>query len=134
MSMPIDPKTHTHPIEGALFELLDAISALNMCPAPIDPTEQVPDNPGYLSYTDRWAEHAVEHMRAAVECIRLEQNRESASVRLLKKMLAEGAVAERDIFNILHDIKDNNMSPGQERDLHMRYLKFRHQMEVESGE
>lgn len=133
MSQPIDPKSYSNPARGALDELLSAISALNMHPKPIDPENQVPNNEGYLSQTDHWAEHAVEHMRAAVQCLHIHINQESFSVTLLKRLLADGKVTDNEMFAMLSNLEDNNRSPGEERDLHMRYLKFRHQMEVDGN-
>lgn len=131
MSSPIDPKVHKDPIRGAIGEISDAISALNMHPHPIPPHEQLPNNSGYLSQTDYWAEHAVEHLRAAMECLRIQGNCVSPAVDLLRTMLAAGQVSEQDAFNLICDIKDGNLTPGEERLQHMQYLKFRHSLEVE---
>jgi len=123
------PKENSDLLAGARFELCYAISALNMCPDPIPSDAQIPDNNGYLSETDCWAEHAVEHMRAAMECLNIVENQQFTSVRLLTQMLSDGRIRDCDVFNLLHDLKDNNLSPGEERDLHLRYLKFKHEME-----
>jgi hypothetical protein len=47
---------HEDPIQGAISETISAISALNMHPDPI------PGATGYLSETDAWAKHTVEHL------------------------------------------------------------------------
>lgn len=47
-------------LRGVLSNILSAESALNMYPSPI---EGVKDK--YLSESDEWAKHAMEHLRAA---------------------------------------------------------------------
>jgi len=49
---------HEDAVNGAISELISAESALNMEPDPI------PGTKGYLSQTDAWAKHAVEHIHA----------------------------------------------------------------------
>ena len=63
MSFPVvEEKIHV-----ALCELISAASALNMEPAPIDDA----DRKGiYLSESDEWAEHSMEHLRAGISGIR----------------------------------------------------------------
>jgi len=56
------PVHKSHPVHGALLEIVSAMSALNMQP------EALPEPKGeYLSETDRWAEHAMEHLNRAIE-------------------------------------------------------------------
>lgn len=43
-------------------EKIEATSSLHMRPEPIPESEQTPDNNGYLSDTDAWVKHAVEHL------------------------------------------------------------------------
>lgn len=133
MSSPMNPSGTQDPVRGAIGEITDAISALNMHPKSIPVEQQVPNNEGYLSYTDAWAQHAADHLRAAVEFLRVAENRESNTVRLLQQMLAAGQVSERDMYNLLCDIKEKNITPGEEATLHMRYLRFRHAMEQGDG-
>jgi hypothetical protein len=45
-------------LQGAMSELISAISALNMEAAPISGAT------GYLSDTDEWARHATKHLHA----------------------------------------------------------------------
>jgi hypothetical protein len=62
---------------SAMGEINAAISALNMHPEPIEPTQHFhnPNDCGldeyepcyWLSSTDKWAAHAVEHLNAAIE-------------------------------------------------------------------
>jgi hypothetical protein len=54
---------HEDPLQGALSEILSAESALHMHPDPI------PETTGFLSETDAWAKHAVEHLHAAFELV-----------------------------------------------------------------
>lgn len=131
MSEPEKPNESTDPLRSAASEIVSAISALNMHPHPIPPTEQEPENNGYLSQTDYWAEHAVEHMRAAIECVRVAENRaQYRSVQLLIELLNNGKLAEKDILGVLYDIREE-ATPGDLRKLHQNYLKFIHQMEAE---
>lgn len=63
-----DPKTTTDdPIRSAMSEILSAQSALNMYPDPIPPNS---DEPRHLADSDRWAQHAQEHLVAAFDLIR----------------------------------------------------------------
>lgn len=39
-----------------------AISSLNMTPDPVEPTEVKEDGLYYLSETDRWVQHCIEHL------------------------------------------------------------------------
>lgn len=131
MGKPIEAKLHDNPIRGAMGEVSDAISSLNMHPDPIPVGSQMPDNPGYLSYTDRWAEHAVDHLRAAMECLRLAENATAfSSVKLLGELLQAGRLSDRDALAVLCGISEVR-TPGEERKLHQDYLKAVHQMEVE---
>jgi len=74
------------PIQGAVYELISAMSALNMEPSPID-------NPGknaiYLSETDAMAKHSMEHMNAAMACtrkaVRLMRRLTSAAEKVVRK-------------------------------------------------
>ena len=86
MSNPILPDTpgfeRSDPLHTAYSEVVDAISALNMEPWPISndvlvqrgigdgPDDMLP----FLSRTDNWAKHAVEHLRAALQWIRHAQS------------------------------------------------------------
>ncbi len=51
---------YANPLNGALNELFSAMSALNMEPNPLPAPEQTGS---YLSETDGWAKHSMEHMR-----------------------------------------------------------------------
>lgn len=57
------PLFYGNPLQGALIECLSAMSALNMDPSPI------PGAIGYLSETDAWAKHAMEHLQTAIALI-----------------------------------------------------------------
>lgn len=59
-------RTYQDKLSGAAHEILSAISALNMEPEPID---GVPAGT-YLSSSDKWAAHAMEHLHAAFDLIR----------------------------------------------------------------
>jgi hypothetical protein len=60
-------------LSTALSECLDATSSLHMEPRPIPTEQQRPDNNGYLSDVDVWAQHAAEHVYSAVDHIRVAQ-------------------------------------------------------------
>lgn len=51
-------------LEGAAREILSAMSALNMEPELLESPTGI-----YLSSTDRWAAHALEHLNAAFELL-----------------------------------------------------------------
>ncbi len=51
-------KSHDDKLQGAISELVSAMSALNMDADPI------PGATGYLADTDAWAKHAMEHLHA----------------------------------------------------------------------
>lgn len=58
------PKVNfTDNILGALNEVTSAMSSLNMKPEPIPEVS----NEAYLSESDKWAQHAMEHLQAAFE-------------------------------------------------------------------
>lgn len=68
MSAPII--NHEDAIQGALSELVSAMSALNMEPDPLPiPADDRPYH--YLSEVDGWAKHAMEHMHAVFELLTL---------------------------------------------------------------
>jgi hypothetical protein len=129
MCEPEKPHASREPLRSAVSEIISAMSALNMRPHPIPPHEQEPENNGYLSQTDYWAEHAVEHMRAAIECLRIAENRQQyRSVALLVELLNTGKLAELDVLAVLYDIQEDR-TPGELRRLHHEMVKFRHEME-----
>lgn len=62
MSKPFEH--YEDPFNGVANEIVSAMSALNMPAQPIkDPSPEA----FYLSETDAWANHAMEHLRAACE-------------------------------------------------------------------
>lgn len=65
------PRTeYSDKLQGAMIEILSAISALNMPPQPM--SEPV-GNKEFLSETDHWVAHAIEHLEAATKLIRERQ-------------------------------------------------------------
>lgn len=57
----------TDPLRGGMNEIISAMSSLNM------PAEQIKEptkEEFYLSQTDRWANHAVEHLKQALVYLR----------------------------------------------------------------
>jgi hypothetical protein len=54
---------HRDALQGALQELISAMSALNMEPEPI------PGATGFLSETDAWAQHAMGHLVAVADLL-----------------------------------------------------------------
>lgn len=73
---------YTRPLAGTIMEIAGAMSALNMLPEPIPKPD--PDEPGFLSHTDKWAAHAMEHLSAAVEQI----SRLQIKIERMETMLA----------------------------------------------
>lgn len=66
-----DPRTdYNDPLDGAISELISAMSALNMEPDPVVPADPPPGQPLFLVDVDAWAKHAETHMHAAVQAIR----------------------------------------------------------------
>ena len=62
------PKTiYPNALQGILQEIISAQSALNMPPKPIEGKND--DGVEYLSNIDVWAEHAYNHLSAAVEIL-----------------------------------------------------------------
>jgi hypothetical protein len=59
------PRKHEDKLQGALTELVSAMSALNMEPEAVE-------NPSgmFLSEVDVWAAHAMEHLEAVFELLR----------------------------------------------------------------
>ena len=77
MSSPFkhDPPT----INGAITEIISGISALNMQP---DPITNIPnDSMGFLSETDAWVKHSIEHFRAAIQVLREVEKLQNQNVR-----------------------------------------------------
>jgi hypothetical protein len=59
---------YSDPIHGAISEIFSAMSALNMEPCPVAPSE-LPSKGGvpvFLSECDVWAKHSMEHLQAAL--------------------------------------------------------------------
>lgn len=68
-----EPKTdYEDKLVGARLELVAAQSALNMEPAPIPLHEQ---RGRFLVHVDGWAEHAHEHIIAAMQLLAEEEER-----------------------------------------------------------
>lgn len=78
-----------NPIQGALCEVISAMSSLNMAP---EPMEHDPKH-FYLSQTDAMAAHAMEHLQAVCKLLRrAEHEREMFRVEAcrLRIQLKEG--------------------------------------------
>ena len=68
----MDPiKTYTDKLDGAIVEIISGMSALNMEPRPLEKPEGT-----FLSETDHWVKHSMEHFRQAVELIRESRRQE----------------------------------------------------------
>lgn len=90
------------PIQGAMNELVSAMSALNMEADPVipPPVREPNSRPVYLSESDNWAKHAMEHMHAVFELLqRAHKAREAdrskiyrleTSIRELRKTMTHG--------------------------------------------
>jgi hypothetical protein len=62
-----DPKVdYPESARGAVFEVMSAMSALNMYPEPL-PLPEGADPERYLSECDGWAKHSMQHLHAAVQ-------------------------------------------------------------------
>ena len=70
-------RNYEEPLRGAHSELVSAMSALNMNAEPI------PGATGYLSETDHWAKHSMEHLHAVAEQLQLADRERSAFRHLL---------------------------------------------------
>lgn len=73
--------TYEDKIQGALNELVSAISALNMPPEPIENVEPNEYRPLYLSETDGMVQHAMEHISATLKLLD-EAHRERESLKM----------------------------------------------------
>ncbi|MCK9361666.1 hypothetical protein M0Q28_05615 [Patescibacteria group bacterium] len=52
----------------AVSEIQSAISALHMEPEPL-PGPFDDEEPAFLAYRDKWAAHAIEHLRSAINIL-----------------------------------------------------------------
>lgn len=96
-------KSYENPVQGALNEIISAMSALNMPPEPIEEPNKVTCDyrPLFLSETDGMVQHAMEHMSAACEVLyKAYQEREGyqhkiyrleCRIRELESMLPKGS-------------------------------------------
>lgn len=95
MSEPI--LKYEDPIQGALNELVSAMSALNMYPDPLPdelgrpayvPVLEV--EPRYLSACDGWAKHSYEHLHAVFMLLNeAHKEREILKTKLFRMQLAQ---------------------------------------------
>jgi hypothetical protein len=70
-----------NPIQGAMCEVISAMSSLNMAPEPMKHDPKC----FYLSQTDARASHAMEHMQAVCELLRrAEHEREMFRVQVCR--------------------------------------------------
>lgn len=56
---------YSDPMSGAANEIISAMSALNMEPEPLETPEGI-----FLSERDKWAKHAIDHLRAALKLLK----------------------------------------------------------------
>ena len=69
---------------GAVFEVMSAMSALNMYPDPLPMSKEVAEEADrFLSESDGWAKHSMQHLHAAVELC----NRAESEHNRLRQML-----------------------------------------------
>jgi hypothetical protein len=66
-----EPSNYSDPFRGIAHEIINAMSALNMEPEPL-----AEENGLFLSQRDRWAAHAMEHLRMALDLHRSEEHRQ----------------------------------------------------------
>lgn len=100
MSAPFDH--YEDPLQGALNELVSAMSALNMKADPVNPppVREPNSRPVYLSESDNVAKHAMEHLHAVFDLInkanaaregdRRKIYRLESSLRDLRKTMTHG--------------------------------------------
>lgn len=80
-----------NPIQGAMNEVVSAMSALNMEASPVQPAPvREPDSrPIYLSESDEWAKHAMEHLHAVATLLnRAHQEREAYQAKIYRLEVA----------------------------------------------
>ena len=84
------------PSNDLSHEIISAMSSLNMEPEPIVPAPvRDPDsNPLYLSQTDVWAKHAMEHLHAAMGLIH-ERTESSFEEKLLQLPQLSDGIRDR---------------------------------------
>lgn len=63
------PFEHRNPLNGAIIEIMSAMSALNQEPDPLTDTGD-PNATGLLSETDGWVRHAMVHLEVALRLAR----------------------------------------------------------------
>ena len=102
------PFEGSKPLDGIGLEVLSCMSALNMQPKPIPSDQQYPDNNGFLSDTDSWVKHALEHLRQAMQyTTKARRIVECVDCELLKLRLKGGIEeAEYDrLYNLLQELR-----------------------------
>lgn len=71
---------------GAVFEVMSAMSALNMYPDPL-PLPDGADPDRYLSECDGWAKHSMEHLHAASQLCNKAESENNRLRQMLEWML-----------------------------------------------
>lgn len=84
------------PLQGIVYEVMSAMSSLNMEPSPL-----VPPKGTYLSETDEWVEHAMSHLTAACQLAAKAARRQSQLLSNLEYVLdvchhMEAPIGEED--------------------------------------
>jgi len=87
-------------LQTAMCEVTSAVSALNMQPRP---KEAPADSMGFLSETDEWAAHSVEHLRSVMEELR-KLHAKLEAVRFVVLRHAQGATSPTELFDKVMDL------------------------------
>jgi hypothetical protein len=90
MSAP-NPISLQNPWYSFTTEMMSGMSALNMEPNPI-PVDELDEYDRFLSETDKWVKHAVEHFEVAIQATEMIRDREKALAsrnEVLEKELKE---------------------------------------------
>jgi hypothetical protein len=95
------PFTEGKPLSGAQSEMVSAMSALNMEPDPI-PYVKSDNGPVFLSQSDGWAKHSLEHIHQAFEFIS-DAKKKIEAVKTLVFNLSREDKIDVDTFDKLFD-------------------------------
>jgi hypothetical protein len=101
MSKPFKTDDLQTMLRDADCEIISAMSSLNMLPEPIE--DIVPDH-GWLSETDKWAEHAMEHLHQAHTLLSRKENQLwKTKNKIVTKLLSKTAYNAGTPLAVLED-------------------------------
>ncbi len=93
------------PIHGAISEIISGLSSLNMDPQPIEGVK------GYLSETDVWAKHAVEHLKEAIQQCRKASDQFRTLKSGLKHRIMRVGIKRMDFRSFFREVEKLVYSP-----------------------